>query len=241
MDYNVLLTEDKKFKKFYVTAFNTETSKTEVFSAEHTPNVVIADAVRASMSIPIFFTPVKIREKQSGELKARTCFNGVSRNEVNYMDGGILDNYPMWIFDDIKYCFDESFQIPSDMRCPIQNPHTLGLRLLDLKTIQRYTDPTQSLIFHKEDDEKFQDKFSYQIGLLVGAFMSHAQENEHLKRGDCARSVYVNNLGVSAIKFSLSNLEKANLVQSGRDSVKSYLARASNNFKGEGQLHHQME
>jgi len=232
MDYNVLLPEEKKFKKFYVTAFNTETSKTEVFSVEHTPNVVIADAVRASMSIPVFFTPVTIKEKNSlGHLQERKYWNG---NVVNYMDGGVLDNYPMWIFDDIKYCFDETFQIPSNMRCSIQNPNTLGFRLLDDKTIEKYTNPR---FVGKEDDKKFQDKFSYQMGLLAGAFMSEAQENEHVKRGDCTRSVYVDNLGVSAIKFSLSKPEKANLIESGRQSVRNYKLRAAKNFNGEGQIH----
>ncbi len=89
----------------------------------------------------------------------------------------------------------------------------------------------------KEDDKKFQDTLSYQMGLLAGAFMSEAQENEHVKRGDCTRSVYVDYLGVSAIQFSMSNPEKENLIESGRQSVRNYKTRAAKNFNGEGQIH----
>lgn len=46
----------------------------------------IAAAVRMSMSIPLFFTPVKLSDR-----------NG----QVHYIvDGGVLSNYPIWLLDD---------------------------------------------------------------------------------------------------------------------------------------------
>ncbi len=48
----------------------------------------IAKAVRMSMSIPLFYEPVKWKDK---------------RGKVHYIvDGGLLSNYPMWILDDGK-------------------------------------------------------------------------------------------------------------------------------------------
>lgn len=44
----------------------------------------IARAVRMSMSIPFYFTPVKLRTKE-----------GV----YNIVDGGLLSDYPVWLFD----------------------------------------------------------------------------------------------------------------------------------------------
>lgn len=44
----------------------------------------IAKAVRMSMSIPLFFKPVKLYYKEKSSL---------------IVDGGILSNYPIWIFD----------------------------------------------------------------------------------------------------------------------------------------------
>ncbi len=52
----------------------------EIFSSQDTPNIVVADAVRMSMSIPFFFCPVKF----GGGL---------------IVDGGVLSNFPAWVFD----------------------------------------------------------------------------------------------------------------------------------------------
>lgn len=46
----------------------------------------VAHAVRMSMSIPYFFEPVKIHDKEGCD-----CY---------VVDGGVLSNYPVWIFDD---------------------------------------------------------------------------------------------------------------------------------------------
>jgi len=46
----------------------------------------VARAVRMSMSIPFFFEPVILKDKNN-----RDCY---------IVDGGVLSNYPVWIFDD---------------------------------------------------------------------------------------------------------------------------------------------
>jgi NTE family protein len=46
----------------------------------------VARAVRMSMSIPFFFEPVIIEDKDN-----RDCY---------IVDGGVLSNYPVWLFDD---------------------------------------------------------------------------------------------------------------------------------------------
>ncbi len=48
----------------------------------------IASAVRMSVSIPVFFEPVRWRD-QTGE-------------EHLIVDGGLLSNYPLWLLDDLK-------------------------------------------------------------------------------------------------------------------------------------------
>lgn len=50
----------------------------------------VAAAVRMSMSIPIFFEPVQLRHHSSGKM----CY---------IVDGGLLSNYPMWLFADSEY------------------------------------------------------------------------------------------------------------------------------------------
>jgi NTE family protein len=53
----------------------------KVFSNKRTPDMVVADAVRMSMSIPFVFKPVR----QLGEL---------------IVDGGMISNFPAWAFDE---------------------------------------------------------------------------------------------------------------------------------------------
>lgn len=50
----------------------------------------VARAVRMSCSIPFFFEPVKIYDRAE---KGRACY---------IVDGGVLSNFPMWLFSDKK-------------------------------------------------------------------------------------------------------------------------------------------
>jgi len=241
-DLNEKLPEEKRFKKFYVTSFNMELLRTEVFSVDHTPNVVIADAVRASMSIPVFFTPVTIRERTAEGLTERQSYsNDNTHNLIHYMDGGVLDNYPIWIFDDFKYCVQDIPEFKPPMRYSLQNPHTLGFRLLDRKIIDIYTNPyfdPERKRMKQINANKYEGTFSYQMGLLANTEVNQAQENEHIKRGDMSRSVYVDNKGISAVAFSLSDADITLLVNSGVESILNYKSRAAlNGFIGEGQAY----
>ena len=47
---------------------------------------LVADAVRMSMSIPIFFEPVRIQ-------------TATPNDEHLIVDGGMLSNFPVWLFD----------------------------------------------------------------------------------------------------------------------------------------------
>ena len=79
------LKEKKNFKSMYFIGTNLSTSFSEIFSAEHTPRICVADAVRISMSIPLFFAA-----KRS------------LRGDV-YVDGGLINNYPVKLFDRKRY------------------------------------------------------------------------------------------------------------------------------------------
>jgi NTE family protein len=83
------LKEDGK-PDLYVYGTNLSTRFGEVFSHEHTPKMRIADAVRISMSIPLFFSAVRN-----------------ARDDV-YVDGGVLNNYPVKLFDREKYISPEN-------------------------------------------------------------------------------------------------------------------------------------
>lgn len=82
--------QKRGFRDLYIVAANISRQRPETFSAIHTPDVAVADAVRMSMSIPIFFESLR--------------FDGNSFGDGDYyVDGGLFDNFPMHIFDNPDY------------------------------------------------------------------------------------------------------------------------------------------
>jgi NTE family protein len=78
------------FRDLYTTAVNISRHRAEIFSADTTPDVAVADAVLMSAAIPFFFEALQ--------------FDGLSLgNGDYYIDGGALSNYPLTIFDDPRF------------------------------------------------------------------------------------------------------------------------------------------
>lgn len=72
-----------KFKKRLIfTGTNVTHHKTDYFSPDTTPNMRILDAIRISISVPFLFSAVRYGDNV-------------------YVDGGIIDNYPL------KYCTED--------------------------------------------------------------------------------------------------------------------------------------
>jgi len=63
-----------------VIATNARTNRLEIFSEARTPNVVVAEAVAASITIPFMFSPTRV-------------------GRDFYFDGGVTSNLPTWLFD----------------------------------------------------------------------------------------------------------------------------------------------
>lgn len=201
--------EKNGFRDMYFVGTNLSTRFSEVFSAIHTPRTCIADAVRISMSIPLFFAAKR----------------GI-RGDV-YVDGGVLENYPIKLFDREKYkgqyaintkYYDEHNQALQDQGTSVSpyiyNQETLGFRLDSGREIAVFRDqaePPQYVI---------NDFFSYAWGLIET--MMESQQNQHLHSDDWHRTIYIDTLGVKTTDFDLSNQRKAALVQSGVDAATAY-------------------
>ena len=77
------------------------------------PDVKLIDAIIASITVPILFKPNKYN------------FEGTMDY---YIDGGTVDNYPIWVFNDLKKLEDgKIYKINPKSKVP---PTTLGLKLL---------------------------------------------------------------------------------------------------------------
>jgi NTE family protein len=79
--------ENQGYKTLKVFASDLNTTSLTEFSCDKTPNVKIAESIRASMSIPLFFDAWKFPDEQP--------------NNHIYVDGGVLYNYPITAFGDL--------------------------------------------------------------------------------------------------------------------------------------------
>jgi NTE family protein len=189
---------------------NLSTGFSEVFSFEHTPRMCLADAVRISMSIPLFFAA-----KRS------------IRGDI-YVDGGLLDNYPIKLFDREKYINGEggveteyykkiNKQI-KNLNRPVSrylyNKQTLGFRLDTKDEIALFRD-------HAEPATKKIDDFMDYSWALINTIID-AQQNAHLHSDDWARTVYIDTLGVSTTDFDLGDGKKQALLESGKSGTEKY-------------------
>lgn len=199
-------------KQLYVYASNISTNFGEVFSPEHTPRTRVVDAVRRSMSIPLFFRAVRD-----------------DRKDV-FVDGGVINNYPVKLFDREKYLEDpslikipkyyedenKSLAVKSPGSSPyIYNKETLGFRLDSAREIGVFRDgqaPQSNSI------DNFMD---YTMQLIKTVFA--VQDSQHLHSDDWHRTVYIDSRGVGTTDFDLSSARKKELVASGKDAAKNYL------------------
>lgn len=213
------LRAQRRFRSLFFMATNLSTHFSEVFSAEHTPRMCVADAVRLSMSIPLFFAA-----KRS------------PRGDV-YVDGGVLDNYPVKLFDREKYLSSATAGVKTDYYervndsvagrdRPLSSPYTynketLGFRLdtkAEISVFRDQAEPTQRSI---------SDFFDYATALIETIL--DAQASSHLHSDDWQRTVYIDTLGVKTTQFDLGDDLKAQLVESGRAGVQAYFRWFDNN------------
>jgi len=201
----------KGFRDLYFMGTNLSTHFSEIFSCEHTPRMCVADAVRISMSIPLFFVAQRS-----------------PRGDV-YVDGGFLDNYPVKLFDRKRYV-EEYAANPSYY----QNHNEQLVR--EGKTISPYVFNMETLGFRLDtasETPAFRDQaapprhtvddfFDY-VYALVDTVMN-AQDNQHLHSDDWQRTIYIDTLGVRTTDFDLDNGKKEALVKSGKGNAEKYFA-----------------
>jgi len=205
------LSLNKDFKDLYLIGSNITTGFSEVFSPEHTPRETVADAVRISMSIPLFFTAIK---NLRGDL---------------YVDGGMIDNYPVKLFDRDKYILpadlkkhgrkteyydSENKKIRKTSSKYIYNKETLGFRLDKREEIAMFRDKAEP------PRTEINDFFDY-ASSLVRTIMN-MQSNQHLHTDDWHRTIYIDTTGFNWLNFDMKKTTKENLVKEGKKGATEY-------------------
>lgn len=85
------------FKDLYITGTSLNKQKTVIFFYQTYPKMRIKDAVRISISIPLYFEPIYI-DTAGTILNRPTHKQGLDM----MMDGGLLENFPIHIFDNTQ-------------------------------------------------------------------------------------------------------------------------------------------
>jgi NTE family protein len=195
-------------RELHVAAVNLATEQTEIFSNETTPDAIVSDAIRLSLSIPLVFFPAKLYIKQNGKRVPHPAGH-------LYVDGGVLDNYILWVFDKKKYLTN----IQGNPDDAIRNPHTVGFRLVTKE--KKESTENQTPIARSNPDSLA----SYVWQLLTT--IRHKQESDHNKLNERDRTIYIDHGNVGTVQFDLDEKDQGMLIENGKMAVRQYfLARS---------------
>jgi NTE family protein len=152
----------------------------------------IAYAVRMSMSIPIFFEPVQ-------------HLNPKTNRRHTIVDGGMLSNFPVWLFD-----------------CPPDKEPdwpTFGLLLVE---------PTQAApvtegVPEPEAEHGGARELVEYLKAIVST-LTQFHDRRYVEKANFARTIPIKTLGVSTTEFDLPRERALELYESGRTAARDFLA-----------------
>ena len=184
---------ERGFKDLYIVSANVSRLEVAIFSADTTPDFAVADAVRMSISIPLYFEVMRYDGKVIGE-------------GDYYVDGGVLMNYPLHIFDGPEY----------------SKKNIWYERGINWETLGFYLYTNADLISETKKIESFRDFISHLYeSINISLQMAEIEHNPD----DQKRSVKINTMGISSTDFHLTKKDKKflDLINEGRKATLDYL------------------
>jgi predicted acylesterase/phospholipase RssA len=169
------------------------------------PDVKVIDALMASISIPIFFVP------REYDFLGETDY---------YIDGGTVDNYPIWVFNDLEKLNKNPEDIENiDKDCITEK--TLGLKILDPM------DKSMEGDLEKSDTRK---NIKGLVGYITAVMNSMILQ---IERAHVSESYKKQTLGLEVPRmgfadFRLSNEEISNLMNMGYKQTLKKLEKNEN-------------
>jgi NTE family protein len=189
-----------KMQKGYMDLYITGTDVTyrclRIFSYENYPSMRIRDALRISVSIPLYFEPVYIND--TGRL-----VSSYDPGSHLMIDGGLLSNYPINMFDSTRY-----FNCENLINC--RNKETIGLLL----------ETPEQLSFSLRKSLTPQTPLTlteYVKAIYQTAIDRPNPDDENLKR-----TITISDLGIRSRVKKLSKKQVQQLMESGRNGVRRF-------------------
>jgi NTE family protein len=199
-----LASSNKLFKDIFVTATNITAQRVEIFSHLHSPGFAVKTAVRISCSIPLYFQPVCI-DSNGCAIKKRKK----GANHPVYVDGGMLANFPISMFDTCKHNHNP-------LMCDelLYNSQTLGLKLERPEQIEQQKTSPEPAPYNTSS-----------LNNYLNAFMSLMIEsaNRRNSAAEKGRTVYISTGNISPKVRKMKAAEKELLFENGRTAVAAFL------------------
>lgn len=146
-----LCNEDNKFKNLSVSATNLTLQNWQILNAKTFPNMRIADAVRISASIPLYFTAVFM--DNSGNLYERK-----PRDIESFVmaDGGFISNYPIHIYDS-TYKVDKTLGLLLDSESQIAHGDQSEIAPYEISNLTDYIGAFYNLVIENLNRQSLSD------------------------------------------------------------------------------------
>lgn len=208
-----LIDEGKPFKHLHIFTSNLSTRKPCHMSSEDPAwaDVIISDAVRASMSIPGVFKPHELWILQDGQRTQAPHFG-------KHIDGGVFNNFPLDTFDKRKYLPSN----PSQGReLHVKNRRTLGFSFFSPNTPTHFPSETVGDLL----------KGIVDMYLAVGTMHhEHVYENQF-------RVIHIDNQDLPLSQFNPSPKQKKLLLEGGLAATRKFYKRHDSFIQGEDSLY----
>jgi NTE family protein len=189
------------FKDLYVVGTSLNNQKSVVFSKETYPNMRVCDAVRISMSVPLYFEPIvidSIGNKFKSLTECKSCDLMV--------DGGLMQNFPIHIFDSVI--------ITNGLPAYVANENTLGLRIDANEQVQEDKSNKRLVPYTINNLQNYFSAF-YTLELELGS-------RNILTTEDWKRTISIGDEGFSPRVKKTSLAQKNKLIISGARAVVEY-------------------
>ena len=194
----------KGYKALYITGTCLNKQQLVIFSYESYPDMKISDAVRISMSIPLYFEPLFL------DGNGKIIKHPKTTKDLDVMvDGGFTANFPIHIFDSTRYI---NPSLPNQFQV---NPFTIGFRIDSEEQINKDHSSTGLASIQIE---RFSD--------YMKAFYTLILENlnrQSLSAQDWERTISISDGNIGPRIRRLSKGEVNTLVTNGAVSTTQYI------------------
>lgn len=206
---------EKTGKTLVLTGTSLNTMDTFYFNYHTMPDMKVIDALRISISIPIYFTSVEYK------------INDITHIMV---DGGTLQNFPIYYFDIVdntgKYILTskdlvkEKELVMKKLKC-IDCSKTLGIMYLD-------KDQEQNVDYFYQGFTQITNIYEY-CTTLLNTFLTKIEQDNFKNPVTGAKNNFFNNIicipmpfNVNAVNFNLPKEKKDLLIKAGEDAANKY-------------------